>query len=99
MIVLYIDENDITDACREGMVKAIKRAKVSRSVDIRMRRDGQFHFYEADWIKYLRFEEPKPETVARSPNDGPLKVGTVRHLTPKEQKTVTVALRRSVKIL
>lgn len=82
-MILYIDDNDITEACRQGMLRAIEHARVSRTVDIRMRRDGKYHSYEADWVKYLRLEDPKAEKVPRGPVGGPLRTSTAVVARPK----------------
>ena len=51
---------DLPDECvnelqRRSIIRLIEMLKWSKSADILVRKDGQDHRFEADWLKHLSF--------------------------------------------
>jgi hypothetical protein len=50
---LEIEETALNDIMKENISEAIEVCKAARSTDIRIRVNGEYRYYEADWLKYL----------------------------------------------
>lgn len=53
-----LNDEKINDLQVESINRLIKRAKAAHFVDVRVRINGQFEWFEADWIKHMRPHMP-----------------------------------------
>lgn len=55
---LNLPDENVNELQRRSIVKLIDTLKWSKSADIHVRKDGQDHVFEADWLKHLSFDPP-----------------------------------------
>jgi hypothetical protein len=54
---LDLPDESVNELQRRSIIKLIDTLKWSKSADIVVRKDGQDHRFEADWLKHLKFSE------------------------------------------
>lgn len=58
-MLLEIPDEHLNDLMRGNLVKLVERLKHAHMVELRVRNNGTWQEFEADWLKHLRFQEPK----------------------------------------
>lgn len=56
----FLSRSSVNEPQTESIGKLIKRAKHAHFVDVRVRINGQWEEYQADWIKHLKHTPPQP---------------------------------------
>jgi hypothetical protein len=54
-MLLQIPNRNINELQVASIKRLIETLKWAKSADIRVRKDGQYHTFEADWLKHMKF--------------------------------------------
>jgi hypothetical protein len=54
-VKLELSDDFVNELQRRSIIKLIDALKWAKSADIHVRKDGQDHVFEADWLKHLKF--------------------------------------------
>lgn len=54
---ITIDADTLNEPMRDGLERVIREAKQAHYTNVRIRINGEWREYEADWIKYIKINE------------------------------------------
>lgn len=54
---ITIDDRHLNEPMKKGMKKTISAAKHAHFTNVKIRINGEWREYEADWIKHIKIDE------------------------------------------
>ena len=54
---ITIDDRNLNESMRESMIKTIQIAKRAHFTNIKIKINGEWKEFEADWVKHIQIDE------------------------------------------